>query len=214
MRHALIAAAAILGTTAAVAQAPASGGAGLAAPGPMLHGDTSQQAKAGTYMVEPGHTQVAFAVSHMGISPYAGWFSGASGSLVIDPAKPDQARLTVTLPIASVMTTSEKLTEELKASDWFDAAKFPTATFTSTSVRPNGHGGAAIAGNLTLHGVTRPVTIYASLFGTATNQMSHAPSLGFVGRATILRSEFGVSKYVPLVSDEVELIFNAAFERH
>jgi polyisoprenoid-binding protein YceI len=168
---------------------------------------------AGTYAVEPGHTQVAFSVSHMGISPYTGWFSGASGTLVIDPAAPAKAALSVEIPIASVSTTSDKLTDELKSADWFDAAKFPTASFRSTSVRLNGRDAAEVSGTLTLHGVSRPVVMTAKLFGATPNAMSHAPSIGFTGRMVIRRSEFGVSKYVPLVSDEVELVINAAFEK-
>ncbi|MBN9918217.1 YceI family protein, partial [Listeria monocytogenes] len=75
-----------------------------------------------------------FSVSHFGISPYAGTFSDASGTLKPDPAKPAETQLDVTLPIASVQTTSSVLTGELKSADWFDAAKFPTATFHSTKV--------------------------------------------------------------------------------
>ena len=179
---------------------------------PMLHGATEPVAP-GVYRVEPGHTQVTFAVTHLGISPYAGWFSGASGMLSLDPAHPEAAKLTVSIPIASVMTTSDKLTSELKSADWFDAATYPTATFTSTSVRPMGPQAAVILGTLTLHGVTKPAEIRARLFGSATNAMSKAPSVGFVGRMVINRSDFGVTKYVPMVSDQVDLVINAAFER-
>lgn len=179
---------------------------------PALHGDTSTPVAAGNYAVEPAHTQVVFALSHMGISPFSGTFSQASGSLTIDPAHPEAGRLTVVIPIASVMTTSAKLNEELVSPDWFDAARFPTATFTSTAIHARGDG-AAIDGKLTLHGVTKPVTIYARLFGSAVNPMSKAPSVGFVARTFIKRSDFGVTKYVPMVSDQVELIINAAFEK-
>jgi polyisoprenoid-binding protein YceI len=204
MRPALLAAA-IVAAPLLAQPAPPAGPAG------MIHGDTSKPVVAGNYRVEPSHTQVAFAVSHLGISPYAGWFSGASGSLSIDPAHPEAAKLSVTIPIASVATTSPKLTEELKAGDWFDAGRYPTATFASTAVHVRGEG-AAVDGNLTLHGVTRPVTIHARLFGSGVNPMNKAQSIGFIGRMAIRRSDFGISKYVPMVSDEVELIINAAFE--
>ncbi|WP_419825577.1 YceI family protein [Sphingomonas sp.] len=206
MRLALLTAA-VLAAPLLAQPAPPPGG-----PGMMIHGDTGKPVVAGNYRVEPNHTQVAFAVSHLGISPYAGWFSDASGSLSIDPAHPEMAKLTVTVPIASVATTSPKLTAELKSADWFDAARFPTATFTSSAVHARGQG-AAIEGNLRLHGVTRPVVIYARLFGSGVNPMSKAQSVGFVARTSIRRSEFGVTKYVPMVSDEVELVINAAFEK-
>lgn len=167
---------------------------------------------AGTYVVEPGHTQVAFSVSHMGISPFAGMFSGASGSLTIDPARLDASALTVTIPIDSVRTTSTVLDGELKGADWFDAAKFPTATFRSTKLVRTGENTADVHGTLTLHGVTRPEVIHARLFGATTNAMNKKFSIGFLGRLVLKRSDYGVSKYVPLVSDTTVLIINAAFE--
>ena len=179
----------------------------------MLHGaGAPTDVPAGTYAVEPYHTQVTFSVSHMGISPFAGTFSGGTGTLTIDPAKPDTASVSVTIPTTSVMTTAPKLTAELNSADWLDTAKFPTATFKSTSVKAM-NGGAEIAGTLTLHGVTKPVVLRARFFGTATNPMSKKPSVGFLGRIAIKRSDFGVTKYVPLVSDETVLVINAAFEK-
>jgi polyisoprenoid-binding protein YceI len=180
----------------------------------MLHGTgTPADVSAGTYSIDPDHTQVTFSVSHMGISPFAGTFSGGSGTLTVDSAKPSAATVSVTIPTTSVQTTSAKLTEELNSADWLDTAKFPTATFQSTSVRAM-NGMAEIAGNLTLHGVTKPVTLRARLFGAATNPMSKKPSVGFLGRIAIKRSDFGVAKYVPLVSDETVLVINAAFEKN
>lgn len=179
-----------------------------------LHGaGTPADIKAGTYAVEPNHTQVTFSVAHLGISPFAGTFSGASGSMTVDPAKPAATTLTVTIPTASVQTTSAKLTDELKSADWLDAGKFPTATFRSTRVTPLGADAVQVDGTLTLHGVTRPATLRARFFGTATNPMSKKASIGFLGRIAINRSEFGVTKYVPVVSDETVLVINAAFER-
>ena len=180
--------------------------------------------QAGTYAVETHHTQISFAVDHLGISPYYGSFSDATGTLVIDPAKISAATLTVSVPIASVQTTSAKLTEELKAADWFDAAKFPTATFTSTKVTSTSPTTATIAGNLTLHGVTRPVTLEARIeervpghearfYGAGANPMSKALGVGFEARTNIRRTDFGVSKGVPFVSDEVGLLIAAAFEK-
>src|SRR5580692_11662887 len=79
--------------------------------------------KAGTYKIEPYHTQAGFSVSHFGFTNFYGVFSGASGSLVLDPVKPSDARLEVTIPIQSVQTTVALLDGELKGDKWFDAAK-------------------------------------------------------------------------------------------
>ncbi len=207
----------VIATTFAAALAlTCAGAAPLAAQTGMqepLHGaGAPTDVAAGTYAVEPYHTQVTFSVSHMGISPFAGTFSGGSGTLVVDPAKPDAATVTVTIPTKSVQTTSGKLTEELNSADWLDTAKYPDAVFKSTAVRSRGPG-AMIEGTLTLHGVTKPVTLYARFFGAGTNPMSKKASVGFLGRIAIKRSDFGVSKYVPLVSDETVLVVNAAFEK-
>lgn len=180
----------------------------------MLHGAGSPaDVQAGSYAVEPNHTQVAFSVSHMGISPFAGWFHGASGAMTLDPADLGKTTLTVTIPVNSVETTSAQLVQELNGPDWFDTAKYPTATFRSTKVTKLNDETARIDGELTLHGVTKPETIVARFFGAATNPMSKKPSIGFLGRMVIQRSDFGVTKYVPLVSDETVLVINAAFER-
>lgn len=168
---------------------------------------------AGTYKVETNHTQVSFGVDHLGFNPFYGTLSGATGTLALDPAKLAATSLQVSVPIASIQTTSAKLTEELNSADWFDAAKFPTATFKSTSVTPTGPISANIQGNLTLHGVTRPVTIEARFYGAGPNPMSKATTVGFEGRAEIKRSEFGVKNGIPLVSDGVGLLITAAFEK-
>lgn len=201
MRLALLAAAALATPLAAQVDQP-------------LHGTgTPADIKPGTYAVEPNHTQVTFSVSHLGISPFAGTFSHASGTMSVDPAHPEATRLSITIPVDSVQTTSSVLTGELKSADWLDAARFPTATFVSTGVRRLGPDSVAVSGNLTLHGVTRPETLVARLFGAATNPMSKKDSIGFLGRMSINRAEFGVTKYVPVVSDQTVLVINAAFEK-
>ena len=174
---------------------------------------TPADVAAGTYIVEPNHTQVAFSVSHMGISPFAGWFSQASGTMMLDPAHLETSSVTVMIPTDSVMTTSAKLVEELKSADWLDSEKFPTATFQSTKVTRTGPSTARVDGTLTLHGVTRPETMDVRFFGAGANPMSKKASVGFLARLPIKRSEFGVSKYVPMVSDDTTLVINAAFEK-
>jgi len=168
--------------------------------------------KAGTYNVEPGHTQVGFSLLHLGFSYYSGLFSNVSGTLSLDPSDPTAAKLDVTIPIESVATTSTKLDGELKGADWFDAAKYPTATFTSTKVVAMGKDGAKITGNLTLHGVTKPETLTAHFVGAGINPLDKKYTVGFEATGTIKRSEFGVKTYVPLVSDAVRLTIAGAFE--
>jgi polyisoprenoid-binding protein YceI len=167
--------------------------------------------KAGTYKVEPYHTQAEFSVSHFGFTNFFGVFSGASGSLVLDPAKPAASKLDVSIPIQSVQTTVTPLDDQLKGDKWFDAAKFPTATFTSTKVVLSGKDSAVIAGNLTLHGVTKPITLKAHFIGAGVNPLDKSFTAGFEATGTIKRSEFGVSAYAPLIGDDVRLTISGAF---
>lgn len=168
---------------------------------------------AGDYAVEPNHTQIVFSVLHMGFTYYSGVFSGASGSLHLDPAHPGRSTLSVSVPVDSVQTTSDKLNGELKSPDWFDAAQFPAASFVSTKIVPLGKGEAKIFGQFTLHGVTKPLVLTARLVGAGPNPFDKKFSVGFSATGTVKRSEYGVTKYVPLVGDEVKLSIAAAFEK-
>lgn len=170
-------------------------------------------AQAGSYKVESSHTRVGFSVLHFGFTDYYGEFSGVTGSLSIDPAKIGDAKLAVTIPVASIDTTNDTLDGELRDPTWFDAAQYPTMEFVSTKVTRTGERTADVTGNLTFHGVTKPVTLHASFNGGGVNPMSKAYTLGFNATGTIQRSDFGVAKYVPVVGDEVTLRISAAFEK-
>src|SRR5262249_44012110 len=107
---------------------------------------------AGNYAIEPAHTQVMFTLDHLGFSLFRGFLSNASGSLTLDPKNPSAAKLSVTVPVASIYTTSQKLNEELLGPDWFDVQHFPNATFVSTRVTPGDHDWTVVDGNLTIRG--------------------------------------------------------------
>lgn len=171
------------------------------------------QVQSGTYHVEPEHTQVAFTVLHLGFTNYLGLFSHASGTLELDAHDPSRTKLSVTIPVDSVQTTNSRLTGELKGEQWFDAARFPTATFTSTTVHLTGQDDAIVTGNLTLHGVTKPETLRVHFIGAGINAMDGKYTAGFEATATIRRSDFGIKMYVPQVSDDVQLRMSGAFER-
>ncbi|OUJ14671.1 YceI family protein [Acetobacter sp. DsW_063] len=174
---------------------------------------SASQIQSGAYDVEPGHTQVSFEVLHFGFTNYLGVFSNVSGTLNLDPKNPSASKLSVTIPVDSVQTTSAKLNDELKGDQWFDAAKFPNATFESTSVRLNGKNDAVVTGNLTLHGVTKPETLKVHFIGAGVNALDKKYTAGFEATGVIKRSDFGVKMYVPYVSDDVHLRIAGAFER-
>ncbi len=188
----------------------------LAAAAPDARAQASQDAatvKAGTYKVDPYHSQVEFSVSHFGFTEYSGFFSGASGSLMLDPAEPARSKLEVSIPVDSVMTTVTKLNDELKGEKWFDAAKFPTATFTSSRITITGKGRATITGELMLHGVTKPMTLQARFIGAGVNPLDKAYTVGFEATGMIKRGDFDVKTYLPMVGDDVRLTIAGAFER-
>ncbi len=168
--------------------------------------------KAGSYAVEPSHTQVGFTLLHLGFSYYSGVFSNVSGTLRLDPSRPSASKLEVSIPIDSVSTTSAKLDGELKGPEWFDAARYPAATFTSTRVTPMGKDAARVDGTLTLHGVSEPETLTVHFVGAGVNPLDKKYTVGFEAVGTVKRSQFGVRTYVPLVGDDVRLSIAGAFE--
>ncbi len=182
-----------------------------AAAPPILH-DPSR-VKPGTYAVDPAHTQVLFSALHMGFTQYYGNFSAASGSLSVVPKKPSAMSVNISVPVASVATTSPKLDGELKSADWLDAARYPTMVFRSQTVTPTGATTADVAGTLTLHGVAKMLTLHATFVGAGVNMLDSKETVGFQLSGTLKRSDFGVTKYVPLVSDDVTLTISAAFEK-
>jgi polyisoprenoid-binding protein YceI len=197
----------ILTTTAALLLA----GASLPALAQGTHDPAEVQA--GTYTVDPNHTQIGFTLSHMGFSNYSGRLAGVSGTLTLAGGDHAASKLSASVPTAAFSTTSPQLDEELKSADWFDAKKFPTISFTSTKVTPTGADSATIEGELTMHGVTKPVTLTAHFIGTGANPMSKKVTVGFDATGTVKRSEFGVTKYVPMIGDEVALSLHGAFEK-
>lgn len=174
---------------------------------------TPAAVQAGTYGVEPYHTRVLFAVSHLGFSTWYGEFTGASGSLTLDPAKLGESHVDIAVPAASISTSNAKLDDELKGDKWFDVAKYDTIRFRSTRITRTGANSADIAGDLTLHGVTKPVVLKARFNAAGVNPLDKAYTVGFEVSGDIKRSDFGVTTYVPMVGDDVHLIISAAFEK-
>jgi polyisoprenoid-binding protein YceI len=167
--------------------------------------------KAGEYRVESYHTQIGFSISHFGFTDYSGFFSGATGALTLDTAKIGISKVDIAIPIQSVLTTVPVLDGMLKGDQWFDAAKFPSATFVSTKITKTGRDTATVVGDLTLHGVTRPVTLKVRLIGAGTDPLAKAFTVGFEATGEIKRSDFGIKQYLPLVGDDVTLKIASAF---
>lgn len=159
----------------------------------------------GTYVIDPSHTSVNFGISHLGFSTYQGRFNTIAGNLEFDAKAPEKSSIVVTIDAASIDTNHAELEGKLKSADWFDTAKFPTATFTSTKVEKLSDSNGKIMGDLTLHGVTKPVTLDVTFNGAGNNPFANVPQLGFSAKGSIKRSEFGIAQYLPAIGDEVSI---------
>lgn len=174
----------------------------------------------GTYQADPGHTLVTWTLDHMGFSPYTGIFGDVTGTLTLDPKKLSAAKVDMTIPVSKVVTASSGLTQHLLRPgkeggkpDFFGASP-ADARFVSTRVEAQGDR-ARVTGNLTLNGVTRPVTLDARFYGAgkAPAMMGGKENVGFHATGSIRRSEFGLGFGVPVVGDEVKLDIAAAFQK-
>lgn len=214
-RIALAAALATAATIGGLASAPAI----LAQDAPQLPGAPDPaRVTAGTYSADSAHSLILFEVNHFGFNDYYGIFGDVAGTLTLDPANPNAAKVDVTIPIASVTTASKALTDHLLRAgkdgaqpDFFGPSPAP-ARFVSTAVKADGMT-AMITGDLTINGITRPVTFEAEFTGAGANPFNSKATVGFEAETTIKRSDFGVNYAIPFVSDEVELDISVAFEK-
>lgn len=167
---------------------------------------------AGTYAVEPTHSLIGWTVNHFGFTDYFGVFGSPTGTLKIDPAKPEASTVSIDIPVTEVFVANPRLTENLKSANFFDTNRFATAKFVSTGVTVDGTT-AKIAGTLTIKGITKPVTLDAKFTGAGVNPFSKKETIGFSATATVKRSDWAITYLLPIVGDEVKLNIQAAFEK-
>jgi len=165
----------------------------------------------GTYSVEPLHTRVLFALSHMGFTTWYGEFTHVSGSLALNPKALGTSTLDIIIPADTISTSNTKVDGELNSPTWLDTAKYPTIEFKSTHILRTGHDTAKVTGALTFHGVTKPETLFVTFNAAGVNFLSKQYTVGFNATGMIKRSDFDESTYVPVIGDEVSLIISAAF---
>jgi polyisoprenoid-binding protein YceI len=160
------------------------------------------------YDIDPSHSGVVFGWNHFGFSNPSARFDKIEGSLLLDKADLTKSAISVTLPLEGLDTGVPKLDEELKSSEFFDAAKYPAITFKSTKVEKAGESDLKVTGELTVHGVAKVVTLDAKVNKIGIFEIPgviKAPAAGFDATTLIKRSDFGVTKYLPLVSDEIPI---------
>lgn len=174
----------------------------------------------GHYTVDPHHTLVEWSVDHLGFTPYYGLFGDVTGTLDIDPKRPEQTRVAVSIPVANVTVASPGLKQHLlkpPASqggkpDFFGPSP-ADARFVSTMVRITGDKQAEMTGDLTFNGVTRPIALQVRFHGAGAMpaMMGGGESIGFEATGTLKRSDFGLDFGIPMVSDQVDLKIAAGF---
>jgi polyisoprenoid-binding protein YceI len=164
-------------------------------------------AQTSTWVLDKNHSEVDFKVRHMGVSNVHGRFGIADGKILFDEADATKSSVNVTIDVASVDTGVAGRDKDLKSDHFFDVASFPTATFVSTNVAKNGNE-LTVIGNLTLHGVTKPVVLKVDGPTAPVPGMDHKPHSGYSATATVKRSDFGIAPKMPsaMVGDEIQLV--------
>jgi polyisoprenoid-binding protein YceI len=186
--------------------------------------EATSDAPAGTYKIDPTHARLLFRVNHLGFSRYIAFFKTFEASLAFDPAQPEAMSVTAKVDPASVEThypggDGVDFNAVIAGPEFLDAAKFPEMTFVSTKVALTGPDTADVTGDLTLHGVTAPVTLNVRFFGGyAGHPMDPGGArIGFSAEGTLNRSDFGITYGIPApgttlgVSDAVDIIIEAEF---
>ncbi len=201
-------------------------GATLALTGSAVAADSATPAAstaavpAGAYTVDKSHASLLFRVDHLSFSHYTARFTKFDAQLQFDPANPAASSVKVTVDPKSIDADGAPagFMATLAGKEWLDAAKYPQMTYRSTKVERTGSNGLRISGELTLHGVTKPVTLNATYNGGyAGHPFDPHARIGFSAKGTLNRSEFGVAYGIPApgttmgVSDAVEIIIEAEF---
>lgn len=155
---------------------------------------------------DPAHSEVDFAVRHMQLTTVHGRMGKVSGTIQMNDADPTKSSIQITIDVAGIDTGVAARDNDLRGANFFDTAQYPTATFTSTSIAKNGSG-YTVNGNLTLHGVTKPVTLDVDAPVGPVDGMGHKQHMGFSASATISRTAFGIGAKYPnaMLSDDIKL---------
>ncbi|MBI5430840.1 MAG: polyisoprenoid-binding protein [Nitrosomonadales bacterium] len=165
-----------------------------------------QALAADNYTIDPAHTYPHFSINHLGFSTMQGRFDRTSGKVTLDRAA-KIGSVEIAIESASISTGFAKRDDHLKSPDFFNAAEFPTISYKSTAFNFKGDTPASVDGNLTILGVTKPVTLTIDAFNCGTNPMSKKYECGAAASAQIKRSDFGVKYGLPAVGDDVKLVF-------
>lgn len=156
------------------------------------------------FVIDNSHTFPRFSYDHFGYSKQLSRFNKTTGAITLDAAR-KVASVDIVIDTKSVDTGFDTFDEHIQAADFLDTAQFPTATFKSTAVKFDGDKPVAVEGNLTLKGVTKPVTLTVTSFHAMEHPMLKKPAIGANAFTVVKRSDFNMGKYTPYVGDEVRI---------
>lgn len=162
-------------------------------------------AQATVYVIDPGHTRVGYAISHLGFSNFPGRFNAVNGTIEFNPDRIEKSNVDVTIDVKSVSMDHDVLDKKLLAKDFFNADKYPTITFKSFDTQKTGMDRGVVTGDLTFLGVTKPVTLKVKFNKKGWNSYMGTEMVGFSATGKIRRSDFGMKSYLPDIGDEVKL---------
>lgn len=170
--------------------------------------------KSGAYVLDNSHTAVTFKINHLGFSNYVGRFETVTASLDFDEDDPSSASLEAIIDISSLDVANDDFAETLIGSSWFDSEKFPEAVFRSTGITITGETTGKVLGDLTLKGVTQPVALDVTFNGGDNDPLRGGYAIGFSASGSFNRSDFGITRFLGPVSDEVKIEIETEFVRN
>jgi polyisoprenoid-binding protein YceI len=172
----------------------------------LIFSSSTAQAQTSTWVPDKAHSEVDFSILHMSLSDVHGRFGNLSGTILFNSSDISRSSVNVTIDVSTIDTGMEARDSVLKSSNFLDVNRFPSATFVSTSVARSGNG-LSVAGNLTLHGVIKPIVLQVEGPNGPACGMDHKPHIGFSATASLSRAVFGIATGYPtgIVGDEVKL---------
>jgi polyisoprenoid-binding protein YceI len=162
--------------------------------------------RAADYTIDPTHSHILFTIDHLGFAKMVGLFSEFSGNINFDPSNVPGSKLNVTIKTDSLQTQFAPRDKDLKGADWFNVTEFPEITFAGSEFMKKDDHTGTITGMLTLHGVTKPVTLNVAVNKVGQNPLDKIDSAGFSARGTLKRSDFGMKTFLGAIGDDVDLI--------
>ncbi|MEL7480294.1 MAG: YceI family protein [Pseudomonadota bacterium] len=185
----------------------------VALAGPAAAESLTEKVPSGTYEIDKTHGYITFSYNHLGFSKPVVAFDDFEATLTLDADAPTSSSVDVKIDAASIDSGVDIWNEHLNSADWFDTAENPEITFVSTGLTQADDATGTLTGDLTIKGVTKPVTLDVTLLGAGNHPLNQKPTVGIDATTTVLRSEFGMGAYVPAVSDEITITISGEFNR-